>query len=82
MKTAVVKIGNSKGIRIPKTVLDACHIEDQVDLLVEKNKIIIIPFKVKPRGGWEAQFKEMALKNDDKLIIPDSIDLELRDWEW
>jgi antitoxin MazE len=82
MKTAVVKIGNSKGIRIPKTILASCHIEDEVDLLVEEDKIIIIPFKIKPRSGWENQFKEMASKKDDKMIIPDSIDLELKDWEW
>ncbi|MDF3818572.1 AbrB/MazE/SpoVT family DNA-binding domain-containing protein [Leptospira sp. 96542] len=82
MKTAVVKIGNSKGIRIPKTILASCHIEDEVDLLVEDDKIIIVPFKIKPRTGWEAQFKEMALNKDDKLIFPDSIDLDSKDWEW
>ena len=82
MKTTIVKIGNSKGIRIPKTVLTACHIEDEVDLLVEKDKIIIIPFKTKPRSGWEVSFEEMAVRKDDKLIIPDSLDLNSKDWEW
>jgi antitoxin MazE len=82
MKTTIVKIGNSKGIRIPKTVLTACHIEDEVDLLVEKDKIIIVPFKTKPRSGWETRFEEMAFRKDDKMIIPDSLELNSKDWEW
>ncbi len=82
MKATVVKIGNSRGIRIPKTVLTACHIEDEVDLLVEKDKIIIVPFKIKPRSGWETLFEEMSFRKDDKMIIPDSLDLNSKDWEW
>ncbi|EKJ88076.1 AbrB/MazE/SpoVT family DNA-binding domain-containing protein [Leptospira meyeri] len=82
MKAVVIQIGNSKGIRIPKTVLAECQIEDEVDLLVEGNKIIITPFKNKPRMGWEDQFKAMAERKEDQLLIPDSIDLETKDWEW
>ncbi|EOQ95251.1 antidote-toxin recognition MazE [Leptospira wolbachii serovar Codice str. CDC] len=82
MKAAVIQIGNSKGIRIPKTVLAECQIEDEVDLLVEDNKIIITPYKNKPRVGWEDQFKAMAERKEDQLLIPDSIDLETKDWEW
>ena len=82
MKATVVKIGNSRGIRIPKTVLTACHIEDEVDLLVEKDRIIIVPFKIKSRIGWETLFEEMSIRKDDKMIIPDSLDLNSKDWEW
>ncbi|PNV74138.1 AbrB/MazE/SpoVT family DNA-binding domain-containing protein [Leptospira inadai] len=82
MRVSVVKIGNSKGIRIPKAVLEECHIEEEVDLLIDKNKIIITPFKTKPRDGWEKQFKAMSESKDDKLLIPDSIDLSNKDWEW
>ncbi|MBM9589650.1 AbrB/MazE/SpoVT family DNA-binding domain-containing protein [Leptospira sp. 201903075] len=82
MKATVIQIGNSKGIRIPKTVLAECQIEDEVDLLVEGNKIIITPYKNKPRVGWEDQFKAMAERKEDQLLIPDSIDLETKDWEW
>ncbi|MCG6143286.1 AbrB/MazE/SpoVT family DNA-binding domain-containing protein [Leptospira bandrabouensis] len=82
MKAAVIQIGNSKGIRIPKTVLAECQIEGEVDLLVEDNKIIITPVKSKPRMGWEDQFKAMAKEKEDELLIPDSIDLNSQDWEW
>jgi len=60
MRASVVKIGNSKGIRIPKAVLEECHIEEEVDLLIDKNKIIIVPLKAKPRDGWEKHFKVMS----------------------
>ncbi|MCR1795737.1 AbrB/MazE/SpoVT family DNA-binding domain-containing protein [Leptospira sp. id769339] len=82
MRASVVKIGNSKGIRIPKAVLEECHIEEEVDLLIDKNKIIIVPLKAKPRDGWEKQFKTMSERKEDKLLIPDSIDLSNKDWEW
>ncbi|MBM9501102.1 AbrB/MazE/SpoVT family DNA-binding domain-containing protein [Leptospira sp. 201903071] len=82
MKASVVKIGNSKGIRIPKAVLEECHIEEKVDLLIDNNKLIIVPLKSKPREGWEKQFKTMSYSKDDKLLIPDSIDLSDKDWEW
>ncbi|TGK01876.1 AbrB/MazE/SpoVT family DNA-binding domain-containing protein [Leptospira langatensis] len=82
MKAAIVQIGNSKGIRIPKTVLVECQIEDEVDLIVEKNKLIVVPLKSKPRQGWENQFKAMADHKDDTLLISDSMDLSDKDWEW
>lgn len=82
MKTSIVQIGNSKGIRIPKTVLAECHIEDEVDLQIEDNKIIITPYKNKPRIGWEDQFKAMAERKEDQLLVSDSVDLDAKDWEW
>ncbi|MGE8721595.1 AbrB/MazE/SpoVT family DNA-binding domain-containing protein [Leptospira terpstrae] len=82
MKVAIIQIGNSKGIRIPKTVLAECHIEEEVDLQVEDNKIIITPHKNKPRMGWEDQFKAIATEKVDQLLIPDSIDLDSQVWEW
>ncbi|MCW7505022.1 AbrB/MazE/SpoVT family DNA-binding domain-containing protein [Leptospira paudalimensis] len=82
MKVAVIQIGNSRGIRIPKTVLEECHIDDIVDLKVDGDKIIISPDKERPRKAWATQFQEMAKQNDDSLILPDALDLEAEDWEW
>ncbi|MCE9498954.1 MAG: AbrB/MazE/SpoVT family DNA-binding domain-containing protein [Leptospira sp.] len=82
MKTSIVKIGNSRGIRIPKAILAECHIQDEVDLRLDHNKLIIVPFKSKPREDWEKQFKNMAENRDDKLVIPDSVDLSTEGWNW
>jgi len=82
MKAAVVPIGNSKGIRIPKPLLEQCHIGDQVELEVQDNNIIIMPSKKRARDDWDAAFEKMHQNNDDKLLIDDSVDLRMEDWEW
>ena len=82
MKIKIVPIGNSKGIRIPKTILSQCQIENEVDLEIEGKKIIIKSIKKKPRDGWDKAFLNMSKRNDDKLLIDDNIDLDLDDWEW
>jgi len=81
MLTDVVKIGNSKGIRIPAVILKECQIADKVEMEVQDGRIIIIPFS-KPRKNWSEQFKEMRKEGDDKLLIDANLDSDLEDWEW
>ncbi len=82
MRADIVPIGNSKGIRIPKTILEQCHIKKEVVLEVEDDSIIIKPVKREPRKNWEQCFKKMKENKDDKLIIDDKIDLDVVEWEW
>jgi len=82
MKTSIVPIGNSRGIRIPKTILEQCHIEKDVVLEIEGDTIIIKPIKREPRKEWEQSFKNMHEHKDDRLTIDDKIDLNMADWEW
>jgi antitoxin MazE len=84
MRARVVKIGNSQGIRIPKTVLDQTGILDDVELEVERNQIVIRPIS-NPRRDWENAFKAMADSGDDALVngnvnISHSWDEE--EWQW
>lgn len=82
MKSAIIPIGNSKGIRIPKIILEQCRINRNIILEVKGRSIIIKPFKEEPRKGWEQAFKKMHESKDDQLIIEDSIDLDMERWEW
>lgn len=82
MKATIVPIGNSKGIRIPKTILEQCHIEKEVVLKVEDDNIILKPVKKEPRKNWEQYFKKMKKTKEDRLIIDDKIDLDMVGWEW
>lgn len=82
MKAKLVSIGNSKGIRIPMAVLKQCNIENEVDLKVEKEKIIIKPVKTSAREGWNDAFRLMHEKKDDALLIDDTIDFVAENWEW
>jgi antitoxin MazE len=82
MLVSIVPIGNSKGIRLPKSVLDECEISDKLELKVQEKEIILTPVHKKTRENWANEFKNMAKEKDDSLIINDSIDLEMDNWEW
>jgi len=70
MQVSVIKIGNSRGIRLSKTLLDRYQIRDTVELILEKGHIVIIP-KAEPRKGWEEAFKQMHTSGDDKPLMND-----------
>ncbi|MGF1585181.1 MAG: AbrB/MazE/SpoVT family DNA-binding domain-containing protein [Bacteroidales bacterium] len=80
MDLSVIKIGNSKGIRLSKTILEKYEIQDTVELVLEEDHIIIKP-KPKTRKGWDEAFQEMHERGEDKLIMPDLFDDENPD-EW
>ena len=82
MIATIIPIGNSKGIRIPKAILEQCNISEKVSLEIKGNSIIIKPIKNTPRKDWDKYFKMMQDKKEDKLILNDQIDLEMEDWEW
>lgn len=67
IRSKVVKIGNSRGIRIPRTVLEQAGLTDEVEMTVEGNKLIIQAFR-QPRHDWEERFSEMAKHGDDQLL--------------
>lgn len=75
METSIIKIGNSKGLRLSKTILDKYDIKDKVALVLEKDQIIIRPID-SPRKNWEEKFKKMAEQEDDQLLMNDVFDDE------
>jgi len=81
VEVSVIKIGNSKGIRLSKTLLEKYNIQDTVELILEKGHIVIKPLS-RPRKGWEEAFKKMAENGDDRLLINDVFDDEnLEEWK-
>ena len=70
MKTSIIQIGNSKGLRLSKTILERYNIKDTVELILEKGRIILKPVD-QPRKGWDEAFSKMHLNNDDQLLIDD-----------
>ena len=82
IKTRIVKIGNSQGLRIPKTLLEQSGINSEVEIEVQGNHLIIRPVK-QVRKGWKEAFIEMAEKKDDVLL--DNINITAWDkdeWQW
>lgn len=84
LKTRIVKIGNSQGIRIPKPFLEEMHVGDEVELECQPDQIIIRPAH-RARAGWETAFQLMAEHGDDQLVDPDAFPTTAWDedeWVW
>lgn len=84
MKTRIVKAGDSQGIRISRPLITQTGIGEEVDMLVEENRLVIAPV-VRPRAEWAAAFREMARRGDDLLLDGDRhlpTVWEETPWEW
>ena len=82
LKTNIIRIGNSQGIRLPKTVLQQCGLKDEVELEIESDQIIIKSVK-NPRQGWAEAFQKMSKKQDDTLIdVEVQNEWDKKEWVW
>jgi antitoxin MazE len=81
IRSKVVKIGNSRGIRIPRTVLEQVGLTDEVEMTVEGNKLIIQAVH-KPRQEWEERFADMAKQGDDQLLDEAPTQWDEEEWTW
>lgn len=70
MEISIISIGNSKGIRLPKAILEQYHLTDKVEMILEKESIVLKPVK-NPREGWSEAFKKYQEKGADELLIQD-----------
>jgi antitoxin MazE len=80
MQTSVIKIGNSKGIRLPKAILENYDIGDTLEIILEKEYIVLKPI-ASARKGWDVAFQTMHQEGDDALLMPDVFEDEALD-EW
>jgi antitoxin MazE len=84
MSTRIVRIGNSRGIRIPEILLERAGLHGEVEISVQDNTLVIKPAR-RPRAGWEAALAEMAARGDDTLFDEGTPSLTRWDddeWEW
>lgn len=82
MKTKIISIGNSQGIRIPKAIIEQCGFNKSVEMEVRDGSLVLTPIK-NIREGWAESFQAMAANGDDELLIDDAIPtVEDENWEW
>ena len=84
VKSRIVKMGNSKGVRIPKPILEQLALGEEVEISVRGDQLVIRPGK-HPRAGWEEQFARMAERGDDRLLDEEALSLtewDEGDWQW
>jgi len=80
MELSIIQIGNSKGFRLSKTMIEKYNIKDKVELILEEGHMILKPIS-SPRKGWDLAFKEMNENGDDQLLFNDVFENEnLEEW--
>jgi len=84
VRTRIIKIGNSQGIRIPKLLLEQSNLGEEVELELEEDQIVIRP--VRPvRHGWGEAFKAMHESGEDDLLDSETLTpgtWDEEEWEW
>ena len=81
MKVDIIPIGNSRGVRIPKAMLEQCGFDRSADLVAEDGHLILRP-TVAVRHGWEDAFRRMAERQDDKLLDAPPLAFDDAEWTW
>jgi antitoxin MazE len=82
IKTRIVRIGNSRGIRVPKILLDQAQLPDEVELHAEPGRLVVLGTR-RPRTGWAEAARAMAAAGHDGLLdaaAPTRFDRD--EWEW
>jgi len=82
MVASVIQVGNSRGIRLPKRIFQELKIKDEVELIINKDELIIKGIKKRPRQGWSEAFAKKPAEKDNKLLLPENIDDENFEWVW
>jgi antitoxin MazE len=83
MKTELVRIGNSRGIRIPKPIIEQCGLGDTVELRVQDGSLIISSQR-KPRQGWEEALRRATPVTEDEPLLDSLLDddFDREEWTW
>ena len=84
VKVKIIRIGNSKGIRLSKSLIEQYNMKDEVLLEAKKDSIVIRPVE-NPRADWEESFEKMRLRGDD-VLLDNGTELESEwdktEWQW
>ena len=82
IKSRIVRIGNSQGIRIPKPLLEQAGLHDEVELHAEEGRIVIAAVR-QARAGWAEAAQVMHDRGEDELLdAPTPTQFDAEEWEW
>lgn len=82
MKTRIVQIGNSQGVRIPKPIIAAAGLEQDVEFRIVDSGLLIANARL-PRAGWGEASARMREADDDRLLDPiRESDFDATEWNW
>ncbi len=82
MKARIVRIGNSRGVRLPKALLEEAQLAEEVELKAEPGRIVIRATKL-PRAGWGEAARQMHARGEDGLMDPEApTQFDQQEWKW
>jgi antitoxin MazE len=81
MKAQIIRIGNSQGIRIPKTLIEDGKLSGEVELELHEAGILIRSLQ-KPRANWDTAFKAVGDAGDDLPVSETRTSFEKKEWQW
>ena len=83
MRAELVRIGNSRGIRIPKPLIEQCRLGDTVELRLEKDRLVISQER-RPRQDWEEAFLAAGRPEHDELLldVAEASEFDRKEWKW
>jgi len=81
MKARLVRIGNSRGIRLPKAIIDQLGLDDEVELLVEDKRLVIVA-ATRRRAGWAEAIQAMGVEPANQLDASRPTRFDATEWQW
>ena len=82
MKTRIIRIGNSRGIRIPKSFIEEAGLESEVELRVVESGVLVERVHA-PRAGWSEAAAKLSERGEDGLLDePVQSDFDESEWDW
>ncbi len=81
MKTHLVHIGNSRGVRLPRPLIEEAQLPDEIDLRVEDGTIVIAPAR-QVRGGWADAAQQMHAAGEDEPLGLGTGTRFDKEWRW
>ena len=85
MKTKLIRIGNSQGVRIPKPLIEESGLSEEIEMILRDNEIVLRSAE-EIRSGWDEAFEEMAKQGDDRLLDQEDMEgpseWDETEWTW
>lgn len=85
MKTKLIRIGNSQGVRIPKPLIEESGLSEEIEMILRDNEIVLRSAE-ETRKDWDERFEEMARQGDDQLLDQEDIERpsewDETEWTW
>ena len=82
MRARIVLIGNSRGVRLPKVLIDQANLSEKVELRATRGRIVVEAVR-RPRDGWADAARQMRARGEDRLLdAPSPTQFDGQEWEW